>query len=113
MDTFGVIGVQLFCEANASTQQDVRGTLDLRIVHVLGVLQLHMYHRSSAAAESTGVFSPPRGFPSLGHLKVLSLYLDFPLRCISLGHSGTERQRGERGSCSVALWLTEDHSGGS
>lgn len=53
-----------------------------------------------------------RGFPTLGHLKALYLYLDFPLRCMSLGHGGTEQQKGERGSCSVALWLTEEHSGG-
>lgn len=48
----------------------------------------------------------------MGHLKVLYLYWDFPLKCISLGHGGTEQQKGERGSCSVALWLTEEHSGG-
>lgn len=53
-----------------------------------------------------------RGFPTQGHLKVLYLYLDFPLRCISLGHSGAAQQKGERGSCSVALWLTEVNSGG-
>ena len=47
---------------------------------------------------------------SLGRLKVLCLYLDFPLRCISLGHDTAAQRRGERGPCSGALWLTEDHS---
>lgn len=43
-----------------------------------------------------------RGVPTLRHLKILLLYLDVPLRCISLGLSGADEQR-EEGDPALSL----------
>lgn len=83
------------------------------IVKTAVVTRISHVPRSVSGRRKAAACFPLRGFPTLGHLKVLHLYLDFPLRCISRSHSGAERQRGERGSCSAAPRLTEDHSGGS
>lgn len=47
--------------------------------------------------------SPLSGSPTLGNLKVHCLYLEFPLRCISLGPSGAEQQQGEKGDPVLSL----------